>query len=57
MNNWSRARIRAKGLMLAVLGGLADVRRDLIRIRTAESRSRANAQGKHKGRPLSLTPP
>ena len=37
--------------MLAVLGGLADVERDLIRTRTAEGRSRAKAQGKHMGRP------
>jgi DNA invertase Pin-like site-specific DNA recombinase len=45
-------------LMLAVLGGLADVERDLIRTRTAEGRSRAKAQGKHMGRPPSLkTPP
>ena len=29
--------------------------RDLIRTRTAESRSRAKAQGKHMGRPPSLT--
>jgi DNA invertase Pin-like site-specific DNA recombinase len=43
-------------LMLAVLGGLADVERDLIRTRTAEGRSRAKAQGKHMGRPPSLTP-
>jgi DNA invertase Pin-like site-specific DNA recombinase len=41
--------------MLAVLGGLADVERDLIRTRT-EGRSRAKAQGKHMGRPPSLTP-
>jgi DNA invertase Pin-like site-specific DNA recombinase len=33
-------------LMLAVLGGLADVERDLIRTRTAEGRSRAKAQGR-----------
>src|ERR687885_2455028 len=38
-------------LMLAVLGGLADVERDLIRTRTAEGRSRAKARGKHMGRP------
>jgi DNA invertase Pin-like site-specific DNA recombinase len=38
-------------LMLAVLGGLADVERDLTRTRTAEGRSRAQAQGKHMGRP------
>src|SRR5215472_344514 len=36
-------------LMLAVLGGLADVERDLIRTRTAEGRSRAKAQGKRMG--------
>jgi DNA invertase Pin-like site-specific DNA recombinase len=33
-------------LMLAVLGGLADIERDLIRTRMAEGRSRAKAQGK-----------
>ena len=43
-------------LMLAVLGGIADVERDLIRTRTAEGRSRAKAQGKHMGRPPSVTP-
>ena len=39
-------------LMLAVLGGLADVERDLIHTRTAEGGSRAKACGKHMGRPL-----
>jgi DNA invertase Pin-like site-specific DNA recombinase len=43
-------------LMLAVLGGLADVERDLIRTRTAEGRNRAKLKGKHMGRPPSLTP-
>jgi DNA invertase Pin-like site-specific DNA recombinase len=43
-------------LMLAVLGGLADVERDLIRTRTAEGRSRAKARGQPMGRPPSLTP-
>lgn len=43
-------------LMLAVLGGLADVERDLIRTRTAEGRSRAKARGVHMGRPPRLTP-
>jgi DNA invertase Pin-like site-specific DNA recombinase len=38
-------------LMIAVLGGLADVERDLIRTRTAEGRSRAKARGQHMGRP------
>ena len=42
--------------MMTVLGGLADVERDLIRTRTAEGRSRAKARGKHMGRPHSLTP-
>ena len=42
--------------MIAVLGGLADVERDLIRTRTAEGRSRVKAQGKQMGRPPSLTP-
>ena len=41
--------------MMAVLGGLADVERDLIRTRTAEGRGRAKARGKHMGRPPSLT--
>ena len=41
--------------MLAVLGGLADVERDLIRTRTAEGRSRAKALGQHMGRPPKLT--
>ena len=41
--------------MLAVLGGLADVERDLIRTRTPEGRSHAKTRGKHMGRPLSLT--
>jgi DNA invertase Pin-like site-specific DNA recombinase len=31
--------------MIAVLGGLADVERDLIRTRTAEGRSRAQKRG------------
>jgi DNA invertase Pin-like site-specific DNA recombinase len=42
--------------MIAVLGGLADVERDLIRTRTAEGRSRATARGQHKGRPPKLNP-
>src|SRR5580704_4275011 len=47
---------RASRLMIAVLGGLADVERDLIRTRTAEGRSRAKARGQHMGRPPKLTP-
>src|ERR1700745_2977169 len=48
---WADTGTSTGRLMLAVLGGLADVERDLIRTRTAEGRSRATAQGKHMGRP------
>jgi DNA invertase Pin-like site-specific DNA recombinase len=53
---WADSTSSTGRLMLAVLGGLADVERDLIRTRTAEGRSRAKARGKHMGRPPSLTP-
>jgi DNA invertase Pin-like site-specific DNA recombinase len=53
---WADTGTSTGRLMLAVLGSLADVERDLIRTRTAEDRSRAEAQGKHMGRPPSLTP-
>ena len=43
-------------LMLAVLGGLAEFERDLIRARTGEGRSRAKARGVKMGRPPKLTP-
>jgi len=43
-------------LLLAVLGALADVERDLIRSRTAEAEPR-QSQGKHMGRPPALTSP
>src|SRR4051812_17259944 len=52
---WADTGTSTGRLMLAVLGGLADVERDLIRTRTAEGRSRAKARGKHIGRPPSLT--
>jgi DNA invertase Pin-like site-specific DNA recombinase len=52
---WADTGTSTGRLMLAVLGGLADVERDLIRTRTAEGRSRAKAQGQHMGRPPSLT--
>ena len=42
-------------LMIAILGGLADVERDLIRTRTAEGGSR-RGRGQHMGRPPKLTP-
>jgi DNA invertase Pin-like site-specific DNA recombinase len=49
---WADTGTSTGRLMLAVLGGLADVERDLIRTRTAEGRSRATARGQHMGRPL-----
>jgi DNA invertase Pin-like site-specific DNA recombinase len=52
---WADSTSSTGRLMLAVLGDLADVERDLIRTRTAEGRSRAKARGKHMGRPPSLT--
>ena len=52
---WADTATRTGRLMIAVLGGLADVERDLIRTRTAEGRSRATARGQHMGRPSKLT--
>ena len=52
---WADSSTSTGRLMLAVLGGLADVERDLIRTRTAEGRSRAKGRGQHMGRPPSLT--
>lgn len=52
---WADTGTSTGRLMLAVLGGLADLERDLIRTRTAEGRSRAKVRGKHMGRPHSLT--
>jgi len=54
---WADTGTSTGRLMLRVLGGLADVERDLIRTRTAEGRSRAKAEGKHMGRPPSLHTP
>ena len=51
---WADTGTSTGRLMIAVLGGLADVERDLIRTRTAEGRSRAKALGKHMGRPPAL---
>ena len=53
---WADTSTSTGRLMIAVLGGLADVERDLIRTRTAEGRSRAKAGGQHMGRPPKLTP-
>ena len=43
---WADTGTSTGRLMIAVLGGLADVERDLICTRTAEGRSRAKARGK-----------
>ena len=43
-------------LMLAVLGGLAEFERELIRARTGEGRARAKARGVRFGRPRKMTP-
>jgi DNA invertase Pin-like site-specific DNA recombinase len=43
-------------LMLTVLAGLAEFKRDLIRTRTGEGRARAVARGQKMGRPPKLTP-
>jgi hypothetical protein len=43
--------LRDRDVEIAVLGGLADVERDLIRTRTAEGRNRAQKRGQHMGRP------
>ena len=53
---WADTATSTGRLMIAVLGGLADVERDLIRTRTAEGRSRAKARGQHMGGPPKLTP-
>jgi DNA invertase Pin-like site-specific DNA recombinase len=48
---WADTSTSTGRLMIAVLGGVADVERDLIRTRTAEGRSRAKARGQRMGRP------
>jgi len=52
---WADTSTSTGRLMIAVLGGLADVERDLIRTRTAEGRNRAKGRGQHMGRPPALT--
>jgi DNA invertase Pin-like site-specific DNA recombinase len=42
---WADTSTSTGRLMIAVLGGLANVERDLIRTRTAEGRARAKARG------------
>lgn len=52
---WADTTTSTGRLMLAVLGGLADVERDLIRTRTAEGRVRAVRLGVKMGRPATIT--
>jgi len=52
---WADTATATGRLMIAVLGGLADVERDLIRTRTAEGRQRAKARGVRLGRKPKLT--
>jgi DNA invertase Pin-like site-specific DNA recombinase len=52
---WADTSTSTGRLMIAVLGGLADVERDLIRTRTAEGRQRAKARGVKLGRKPKLT--
>src|SRR5271157_683829 len=52
---WADTATSTGRLMIAVLGGLADVERDLIRTRTAEGRSRAQKRGQRMGRKPKLT--
>jgi DNA invertase Pin-like site-specific DNA recombinase len=52
---WADTGTSTGRLMIAVIGGLADVERDLIRTCTAEDRSRAQKRGQHMGRPSKLT--
>ncbi len=53
---WADTATSTGRLMIAVLGGLADVERDLIRTRTAEGRSRAKAAGRTWAAPLPSRP-
>ena len=53
---WADTATSTGRLMLTVLGGLADVERDLICTRTAEGRERAKMEGRRLGRCPALTP-
>jgi DNA invertase Pin-like site-specific DNA recombinase len=55
-NTWADTTTPHGRLMLTVLGGLAECGRELIRARTGEGRSRAQARGVRMGRPPKLTP-
>src|ERR1700749_856209 len=52
---WADTGTSTGRLMIAVLGGLADVERDLIRTRTSEGPSGTKRRGQHLGRLRKLT--
>jgi DNA invertase Pin-like site-specific DNA recombinase len=53
---WADTSTSTGRLMIAVLGGLADVERDMIRTRTLEGRARAKARGVKLGPKFKLSP-
>lgn len=53
---WADTATATGRLMIAVLGGIADLERDLIRTRTSEGTARARARGTKFGRRPKLTP-
>jgi hypothetical protein len=55
-DTWADTTTSHGRLMLAVLGGVAEFERDLIRARTGEGRARAVANGVKLGRKPKLTP-
>jgi DNA invertase Pin-like site-specific DNA recombinase len=55
-DSWADTTTPHGRLMLAILGGLAEFERELIRARTGEGRKRAKARGVKFGRPTALTP-
>ena len=52
---WADTSTSTVRLMIAVLGGRADVERDLIRTQTDEGCARARLRGQHMGRPQKMT--
>ena len=54
-DTWADTTTAHGGLMLTVLGGLAEFERELIRARTGEGRERAKARGVKMGRKPKLT--
>jgi DNA invertase Pin-like site-specific DNA recombinase len=55
-DTWADTTSAHRRLMLAILGGLAEFERELIRARTGEGRKRAQARGVKFGRPAKLSP-